>query len=317
MAASGVGVAPIAIVGAAFGLATSTFTNLSSRLVLEVNQSTVQSVVLTSQNKYRFTLINGDPLTVPPTPPTVIVSRPSAIYVLRSYLRLCLPFTIETQINTTVTAVDRGDTEATYRKPLITPAAAGVPFTARSVIVRPSREAPPAATSPLIKYIEGGSSTQGDATYIKNVLRKLCVPPGQLDSYNAYTIARIIAYQQYMTGNVDPTKPPAGRLSPHDLTTLSSEPQYCKTDLFQNYFEEKEYPETQYPGGIVNEDVVGLLNKALEADQKLRTDGTATQKEVRQKIAVVRRKLGTKVLQNDQLSEQWTIDLRLVLFALR
>jgi hypothetical protein len=152
MAASGVGVAPIAIVGAAFGLATSTFTNLSSRLVLEVNQSTVQSVVLTSQNKYRFTLINGDPLTVPPTPPTVIVSRPSAIYVLRSYLRLCLPFTIETQINTTVTAVDRGDTEATYRKPLITPAAAGVPFTARSVIVRPSREAPPAATSPLIKY---------------------------------------------------------------------------------------------------------------------------------------------------------------------
>lgn len=116
----GVGSNPIAIVGAAFGFATSTFTNVTSRLVLEVNHSTVQSLVLTNQNRYRYTLLYGDPSTLPPAAPVVVINRPAAMYILRSYLRLCMPFTIETQINTTVTAVDRGDPPS--RAPLVTPA---------------------------------------------------------------------------------------------------------------------------------------------------------------------------------------------------
>jgi hypothetical protein len=100
LAATAVGPNPIAIVAAAFGLAAHSFTNFNSRLLFEVEKSTVQSVVLTRQQKYRETL------------PTVIDNRPAAIYALRQYLRLCMPMTIETQINTTVKLFERGGVAA-------------------------------------------------------------------------------------------------------------------------------------------------------------------------------------------------------------
>jgi hypothetical protein len=90
----------IAVVGAAFGLAAHSFTNFNSRFIFEVEKSTVQSVVLTRQQKYRETL------------PLNIDNRPAAIYALRQYLRLCMPMTIETQINTTVKLFERGGTVA-------------------------------------------------------------------------------------------------------------------------------------------------------------------------------------------------------------
>lgn len=90
----------IAVVGAAFGLAAHTFTNFNSRFLFEVEKSTVQSVVLTRQQKYRETL------------PATIDNRPAATYALRQYLRLCMPMTIETQINTTVKLFERGGTVA-------------------------------------------------------------------------------------------------------------------------------------------------------------------------------------------------------------
>jgi len=90
----------IAVVGAAFGLAAHSFTNFNSRFIFEVEKSTVQSVVLTRQQKYRETL------------PLNIDNRPAAIYALRQYLRLCMPMTIETQINTTVKLFERGGTAA-------------------------------------------------------------------------------------------------------------------------------------------------------------------------------------------------------------
>ena len=100
----------IAIVGAAFGLAAHSFTNFNSRFLFEVEKSTVQSVVLTRQQKYRETL------------PQVIDNRPAAIYALRQYLRLCMPMTIETQINTTVKLFERGGTvalEQAARHPMV------------------------------------------------------------------------------------------------------------------------------------------------------------------------------------------------------
>jgi len=88
----------IAVVGSAFGFAASTFTNLNTRLLLEVNHSTVQSLVLNRQTEYRQGIKTK-----------LIANRPAAIYALRSYLRLCMPMTIETEINTTVTSVERND----------------------------------------------------------------------------------------------------------------------------------------------------------------------------------------------------------------
>ena len=96
MTAASVAQPAILIVAAAFGFARNSFTNLNSRLLLEVDHSTVQAVVLTRQKAFRDGL------------PRVIDNRPAAIFALRSYLRICMPFTIETEINNTITLFERG-----------------------------------------------------------------------------------------------------------------------------------------------------------------------------------------------------------------
>src|SRR5947207_11932596 len=136
MGLTGVSAAPIAIVGAAFGFAQETFVNLSGRLITEVNHSTVQSLVLTRQNDYRAGLRNK-----------VIVNGPAALYALRSYLRICMPMTIETEINTTLTSVDRNGappvpliTPATINAAIITNATAPLPSSPRQRdLIAPNR----------------------------------------------------------------------------------------------------------------------------------------------------------------------------------
>ncbi len=97
MATTPAGAGAITIVGVAFGLASSSFTNFNSRLLYEVNHSTIQSIVFANDNRFRQELKGK-----------VINNRPAAIYALRSYLRLCMPFTIETQINNAVTLFEVG-----------------------------------------------------------------------------------------------------------------------------------------------------------------------------------------------------------------
>jgi hypothetical protein len=93
MAATGVGPKQMAIVGAAFGLAYNTFTNVNHRLLLDVDKTTVQAVVFGRRGDYRNDLARFPPIS----------NRPAAIHALRQYLTICLPLTIETEINATVT----------------------------------------------------------------------------------------------------------------------------------------------------------------------------------------------------------------------
>jgi hypothetical protein len=78
----------ITILSQAFSLITKSIENYYSRLLLEVEQSTINSVVLRAQQDFRSS-----------TRDQVYLYRPDAEHVLRSYLRLCLPFSIETRIN--------------------------------------------------------------------------------------------------------------------------------------------------------------------------------------------------------------------------
>jgi hypothetical protein len=93
--ATSAGLKAITITGIAFGLAANTFLNVNSRL-LSLEQSTVQAVVLDNQRQYRLN-----------NPTSAVGNRPAAIYYLRNYLRICLPFSIETSINNTVTVFHR------------------------------------------------------------------------------------------------------------------------------------------------------------------------------------------------------------------
>ena len=104
MAISGASPKSLDIVTAAFGLATATYNNWNSRLLIAINQSTVQDVVYSSQGQYRDKIKNFP-----------INDQPTAIYLLRNYLRLCMPTTIEANINTSSTLVQSGNaTSATH-----------------------------------------------------------------------------------------------------------------------------------------------------------------------------------------------------------
>jgi hypothetical protein len=172
----------IAIVGAAFGFASSTFTNFTSRLLLEVDQSTVQTVVLTRQNQFRKEV------------PRVIDNKAAAIYALRSYLRLCMPMTIETQINTTVKLFERGgpialeDADANpmisgnnVRTAVLTDANAPLPAQPKRRVNLPTR---------LTPYEQSLT-----APYIREIQRALCVSvTGDLGPRGSPTRRAIEAY---------------------------------------------------------------------------------------------------------------------------
>lgn len=84
---TGAGAAPIAIAGLAFGLASNTFTNYYSRLLFEIEKSTVQVLVHEKRLQYREKLGKN------------IAFQPDAVHVLREYLLICTPFYIEDLIN--------------------------------------------------------------------------------------------------------------------------------------------------------------------------------------------------------------------------
>jgi hypothetical protein len=163
LGATGVGVQPIAIVSAAFGLAASSFANFQSRLVLEVNHSTVQTIVLNGQRRLRLEILR-----------TRIDNRPTAMHALRQYLRICMPFTIETEINTTITAFERGGADAVDRRTPLVDA-----ITIQSPVIRDVRQtlkpgvklkanASPVAVGPFERSLQ--------PTQIKVLQRIVCVP---------------------------------------------------------------------------------------------------------------------------------------------
>ena len=108
MRVTGASANPITLAGLAFGLAANTFTNINSRLLLEVDKTTVQTLVLRRRSDYRLQLQN-----------IRVDSRPATIHALRSYLSICTPFTIETDINSTITVFQVGGPGALDRPALV------------------------------------------------------------------------------------------------------------------------------------------------------------------------------------------------------
>ncbi len=100
MGVAGAGTQALSIVATAFGLAGTTYANWNSRLLLDVDHSTVQTIVYTRQQDFRKANVG-----------VIVPDRPAAIYLLRGYLRICMPITIETTINTNV------DSRASRRLP--------------------------------------------------------------------------------------------------------------------------------------------------------------------------------------------------------
>ena len=78
-------------------------------MLISANQSTVQEVVYRGQGDYRVRIKDWP-----------VTDRPTAIYLLRNYLRLCMPTTIEASINTSTTLVQRGASAEAMRNLVVT-----------------------------------------------------------------------------------------------------------------------------------------------------------------------------------------------------
>lgn len=149
---------PITIVGTAFGLATNTFTNVNSRLLFEVDRTTVQTLVLNRRNDYRKSMAQID-----------VSSRPAAVHALRSYLTICTPFAIETDINATVTIFQQGGAKGNS-KPLVDPGTVAPRRADKPIIVTPPPRQPAPGTKGLVEPVVIGFERA------KAIQRILCVP---------------------------------------------------------------------------------------------------------------------------------------------
>jgi hypothetical protein len=104
--------AALNIVVQAFGLLSKSIENYHSRLLLEIETSTINSVVLNAQRAFRHQLVRNR---------VRFNNRPDAEYALREYLRQCLPFAIESQINDLSTLGSQGVAPSSARTIFVEP----------------------------------------------------------------------------------------------------------------------------------------------------------------------------------------------------
>jgi hypothetical protein len=294
MGLTGVGAAPIAIVGTAFGLAQDSFVNISSRLLTEIDHSVIQQVVLGNQNQFRIKLAG-----VP------VDNRPAAIYLLRNYLRICMPFSIEMSINSTIATYHRAGPQGLAQEqpvltqgPSIARATASVPLVPTVQIARPVR--PKTALTSLADYKLIIAEYDPDVHSISKVepaLIKICVPEAELRAIGERAKLAIRVYQQAAG------LPITGLLRTRDLVSLNGIPD-CPLGRL-NYFEAN-WKDAK--DGLVSKTTIDLMNVALAKDRQLRPE--ATEFEVRSRIPELRVALSSKLqLKSPLLSNQITSDL--------
>ena len=190
-----------AIVATAFGLAGTTYANWNSRLLLDVDHSTVQTLVYMRQQQYR----KGNA-------GVMVQDRAAAIYVLRGYLRICMPITIETDINTSVTLARLGAPQWLLQAPLVRTEATA-PLTPRTKVAQQERRVGTVEDfNPILTQYNSKVDTVEN---MRAPLRALCATEAQIKDINGNipSLQGLIRFYQF----VDTYKPRDTSLSP-DVT---------------------------------------------------------------------------------------------------
>jgi hypothetical protein len=165
------------IVTAAFGLASASYTNWNSRLLIAANQSTVQEIVYKGQGDFREKIKTY-----------AVADQPTAIYLLRNYLRLCMPTTIEASINTTTTLVLRDAPAAAKKNLVVSTLGPGRPAVIRDVNTPLQRFNPP---PPAPRLSLSRQETEMTSKDMRLVLNTLCRPKSESDLGPAGSAARM------------------------------------------------------------------------------------------------------------------------------
>jgi hypothetical protein len=255
MGVAGAGTQALSIVAAAFGLASTSYANWNSRLLLDVDHSTVQTIVYNRQQEFRK--VNTG-LYVP--------DRPAAIYMLRGYLRICMPITIETDINTSVTLAQRGIPLSSINSLFVRQGVFGgaetrtqaPPLRATDALrpkVQPQAQAPANAQTK-----EEQSMTPGELSGYQT--RALCLPraTGQFDAETRIAIGIF----QDSFGMTSPSgqieTPPSGKQGTRKRLAARSRNGACPSTKVENSFEWQTFTN---PDNSFNQPWVACLQKQL------------------------------------------------------
>jgi len=208
--ATNAGQTPIALAAIAFGIAADAFTNLDLRLVNAVDYTTVNSVVRGNRTRFRFNNID-----------LVIDNRPAAVYVLRNYLSICVPDSIEMSINSTLNVFHSGGPDALRDLPIglrnpaatsATSAAVRGMVTAQQTITRPNGPPPiehPEFTAILDPY---NPKTQ-DAGLVRSIQEMLCVTNGEIGVKRFDDTVALIKIYQATKAATNPSVEITGKLN--------------------------------------------------------------------------------------------------------
>jgi hypothetical protein len=245
MNVAGVSANPITLVGLAFGLAANTFTNVNSRLLLEVDKTTVQTLVLRRRSDYRVGLQS-----------IRVENRPAAVHALRSYLNICTPFTIETDINSTITVFQQvGAGGLVTKPPLVSAATVGAPVRATERIGRPVRatiEEHPEFAEILDPYDPQAHSV----SFVSSVQRALCVPKNEIGIPGAATKALIAIFEASPHTKTKNN----GKLDAKEIALIRGQGP-CVEGGGRNFFEKLTYPLNDADGKEALMQLIVALNK--------------------------------------------------------
>lgn len=169
LTATGTGPRTLEIVASVFGLIHASLENYHSRLLLLAEPSTVNTIVLTKRNNFRNEVSSR-----------AIATKPDAVYAMRAYLRICLPFTIETDINDLSSLQVRGVSDRDL--PSVTSAEEvlpGLPSEAPRFVPVPRAADPLPPTPPRPRGPKGWRTSfeqQLDPADVEVIQAALCIP---------------------------------------------------------------------------------------------------------------------------------------------
>jgi hypothetical protein len=218
--------ATIGGVAEAFGFAEATVNNYHSRLLYEIDTSTLQALVLGNQRTFREGIAE-----------LKFQTKPAVEHALRSYLRICMPFSIETEVNNVLTVVNRSGVAP---PPLINTDTveaavdATRPRTAEQRVTVVRVTPPPLIVeSPEVKKIFAiGGYDDNDLVKLQ---RALCVPGDELGTVGPRTPVAYAIFETYVAGQ--PSIKKDGVVSSRNEYTRAIKFGNCDRGRFRNIFE--------------------------------------------------------------------------------
>lgn len=201
------------VVAAAFDIAGSTFRNTNRTLLQALDPTTVKSIVFRRQQDIKKQIYG-----------TTISNKPQALHALRTYLRVCMPFTIEMEANALLTSAQwtnrMGESPIEFR---------AQPRTSEDIVRKPDRGSTLGTDEQVIAMFGPGSGRTLES--VKAVQRKLCAPAdGKVGSRTKTAVALYYEYKG--------TAPDAAVLvSDTQAKNILGIPRDCNGDLYLNYAE--------------------------------------------------------------------------------